>query len=124
MRGMIRVIRVRARGACGVRMERTDRSSEGLEVTCVLGHLLRVQQQVAVRAEAARPHVRREDSSVVVQAEGEVVLDEVLAGDAQVEGVPEVELVLHALHHISGDRAALWGGLPQKDGIPNFLQFV
>lgn len=107
-----------------VRMERTDRSSEGLEIARVLGHLLRVEQQVAIRAEAAGPHGWRENGSVVVKAEGEVVLDEVLAGDTQVEGVPELELVLHALHHISGDSASLWDGLPQEDGIPHFLQHV
>ena len=58
-----------------------------------LGHLLGVEHQVAVGAERARlpifvpsPHAR-----VRVQAEAEVVLDQVLAADPQVQWVPDMQ---------------------------------
>ena len=70
---------------CALREDNEEDHTRGL------GHLLGIEQQVAVGAEGARlavgaaaPH-----GDVVVQAEREVVLDQVLAGHSQVHGVPE-----------------------------------
>lgn len=77
---------------------------------------------MAVRAEAARPQLLWEDRGMVVQAEGQVILDEVLAGHPQVEGVPELEFVFHAMHHVQGDGAALRDRLAKEDRVPHLLQ--
>ena len=74
-----------------------DRLPERLEVARRLGHLLGVEQQVAVAPHPARPEAALvavfaavfffragPDRGVGVDAEGEVVVDEVLAGDAEV----------------------------------------
>ena len=49
---------------------------QGLEVSCRLGHLLTVEHQVAVAAEGARPVLLGENGGVVVQCEGEMILQE------------------------------------------------
>ena len=81
----------------GIRGVLLDRRLERLEVAGGLGHLLAVEQEVPVGAEALGPLalVLVPDGGVVVDGEREVVLDEVLARDAQVEGVPKVELCSH-----------------------------
>mmetsp|Transcript_29014 Transcript_29014/g.73666 ORF Transcript_29014/g.73666 Transcript_29014/m.73666 type:complete len:581 (+) Transcript_29014:153-1895(+) len=80
---------------------------QGKEVALGLRHLLVVDQQPAVAEEALRPHVRLllPDARVVVEGHGQVVLDQVLARDAQVHRIPEPELLAHGLQRLLGDLA-------------------
>ena len=73
-----------------------------------LGHLLGVEHQVAVGAEGARLLARppRPHAGVRVQAEAEVVLDQVLAADPQVQRVPVSEE--QAVRILSGADAIRW----------------
>lgn len=77
---------------------------------------------MAVRAHGFGPVAFREDGSVVVQAEREVVLDQILARHPQVEGVPELELVLHRRQLLLRHRAVLGNRLVEEDRIPHILQ--
>lgn len=76
---------------------------------------------MTVGAEAPRPQLLWEYGSVVVQTEGEVVLDEIFARDSQIEGIPETELVLHPLEKLTWDSAVLWDRLAQKNSVPDLL---
>lgn len=80
---------------------------EGQEVTGRLGHLLVIEledgrsgleayKKVTV-AEIASRHLGEvvPDGGVVVETEGKVVLDEILSGDTEIEGVPVAELLSH-----------------------------
>ena len=86
----------------GVRAVLLDGRLQRLEVARGLGHLLAVEEQVPVGAKAARPLalVPLPNRGVIVYGKREVVLDEVLAGHAQVERVPEVELRAHLVEEV------------------------
>ena len=76
---------------------------EGHEVTGRLGHLLAVELQVAVGTDGLGPVLAGEEGDVVVQPEGQVVGDEILAGDTDVEGVEVLELAAHGVESLLGD---------------------
>jgi len=57
------------------------------EITGTLRHLLPIQHQVTVRSHTEWPVLFREDSRVVINAEGKVVGYEVLAGGTDIEWV-------------------------------------
>mmetsp|Transcript_2529 Transcript_2529/g.10081 ORF Transcript_2529/g.10081 Transcript_2529/m.10081 type:complete len:340 (+) Transcript_2529:972-1991(+) len=99
------IARVRQREAHGVRRVQVDGLLQRLEVARRLGHLLAIEHQVAVAAVPERPVLLRKQRNVVVQREGEVVLNEVLAGHAQVEGVEEAELAAHGRKRLHAQRA-------------------
>mmetsp|Transcript_89785 Transcript_89785/g.187626 ORF Transcript_89785/g.187626 Transcript_89785/m.187626 type:complete len:219 (-) Transcript_89785:2338-2994(-) len=69
------------------------------EIALGLGHLLVVDEGEAVAEEASGPHflLVRPDAGVVVEAEGKMVLDQVLSGGTEVHGVPVSELLAHLL---------------------------
>ena len=91
------------------------------EVTIALGHLIGVEEQMSVASHGKGVFLRTPDSGVVVQAEGEMVLDEVLARDAQVERIPERELVFHALYSVCGDCTVSRDWRVQEDRVPHRL---
>mmetsp|Transcript_128627 Transcript_128627/g.274464 ORF Transcript_128627/g.274464 Transcript_128627/m.274464 type:complete len:412 (+) Transcript_128627:1637-2872(+) len=61
---------------------------------------------------------------MVVQAHGEVILDEVLPRDSEVHGVPEPELFAHLLQSLCGDLAAFRHGTLKHDEVPYFWRQV
>mmetsp|Transcript_132905 Transcript_132905/g.230952 ORF Transcript_132905/g.230952 Transcript_132905/m.230952 type:complete len:281 (+) Transcript_132905:995-1837(+) len=71
----------------------------GEEVALGLRHLLTVNQKPAVAEHAPWPQLRLflPDAGVVVQAHGQVVLDEILARYPQVHRVPVPEFLAHLL---------------------------
>lgn len=75
----------------------------GDEVSFVLGHLSAIQEDVSVGANRSGPFFFWEHGAVSVQEEGKVILDEVLSGNADVDGVPVVELALELLEGLAGD---------------------
>mmetsp|Transcript_18986 Transcript_18986/g.64402 ORF Transcript_18986/g.64402 Transcript_18986/m.64402 type:complete len:699 (-) Transcript_18986:775-2871(-) len=81
------------------------------EVSLLLGHLLAVDHDVAVGVHAAGPHLGAvlPDGRVVVQAHGQVVGDEVLGRNAQVHGVPVLELALEHRQLLLRNAAARLG---------------
>ena len=98
------VARVGAREARRVRAPLLDRALHRDEVALGLGHLLRVHLHEAVAVDAPRPHLGLlgPHGGVVVERHGQVVGDEVLARDAHVHGVPELELAAQLLHRSLG----------------------
>mmetsp|Transcript_13194 Transcript_13194/g.39937 ORF Transcript_13194/g.39937 Transcript_13194/m.39937 type:complete len:502 (-) Transcript_13194:1382-2887(-) len=80
-----------------------------LEVAFGLGHGLVVEQQVAVGAHSSRLAAGevRPDAGVRVQAEREVVLNQVLPAHPKVHRVPEVELAAAGGKHVAGDLTIL-----------------
>ena len=80
-----------------------------LQRTGGLGHLLRVEQQVAVGAHRARPLVGlpRPDRGVVVQREGQVVVDQVLAGHLN---APPTSHKANIPHMLTQDTLLRYGG--------------
>mmetsp|Transcript_2683 Transcript_2683/g.6002 ORF Transcript_2683/g.6002 Transcript_2683/m.6002 type:complete len:804 (-) Transcript_2683:561-2972(-) len=101
-----------------------DGPAERLEVARRLGHLLAVELEVAVGADALGPLLLREDGAVVVQEEREVVLDQVLARHAQVDGVPVRELLLHAVEGLLGDGSVLREGLLEHHVVEHLLRQI
>ena len=76
---------------------------KGHEVAGRLGHLLAVELQVAVGTDGLGPVLAGEEGDVVVQPEGQVVGDEILAGDTDVEGIEVLELAAHRVESLLGD---------------------
>mmetsp|Transcript_13690 Transcript_13690/g.36919 ORF Transcript_13690/g.36919 Transcript_13690/m.36919 type:complete len:354 (+) Transcript_13690:1044-2105(+) len=117
---------VRARGPDRIRRELRDDVCDREEVAFRLRHLLVVDKQPAVAEEALGPHVRLllPDAGVVVQGHRQVVLNEVLARDAEVHGVPKPELLPHLLQHRLRDLRLLRLGAVQEHEVPDLVREV
>ncbi len=74
--------------AAEIQSQRQPPLLEREEVAGALGHLIVVQVQVPIRAHGFGPHRLRENGSVVVNPKRQVVLHQVAAAGAQVDGVP------------------------------------
>mmetsp|Transcript_66053 Transcript_66053/g.157952 ORF Transcript_66053/g.157952 Transcript_66053/m.157952 type:complete len:222 (-) Transcript_66053:1837-2502(-) len=61
---------------------------------------------------------------MVVERHGEMVLNEVLAGNPQVHGVPELELFVHALQDLLLDLGLLRHGPLEEDVVPHLIRKV
>jgi len=92
------VPRVRETDPGGVSPEHLDDVLDGVEVALALGHLLVVDQNVAVALVAPGEHVLASpDPDVVLHGHGQVVPDQVLSGTAQVYGLLLLEVSPHSL---------------------------
>mmetsp|Transcript_289 Transcript_289/g.712 ORF Transcript_289/g.712 Transcript_289/m.712 type:complete len:283 (-) Transcript_289:491-1339(-) len=109
-----------AHGICGI-LE--NGFTQSLEVSRGLGHLIVVQEKVTVAPHALGPLLFWEDGRVVVEAEGEMVLDQVFSRDTEVEGVPIVELRLHLVKRFLGD-VGLWQVAINEDVVPHLRGHV
>mmetsp|Transcript_41491 Transcript_41491/g.123989 ORF Transcript_41491/g.123989 Transcript_41491/m.123989 type:complete len:208 (-) Transcript_41491:1673-2296(-) len=79
---------------------------------------------MAVGAERARPVLAREDGGVRVEAEAQVVLDEVLSRHAQIKGVPVLKLAAHLCQGLLANRAVARQLLAQEDVVPHLVGHV
>jgi len=98
--------------------------SEGKEVTSGLGHLLVIDHEEAVRVEGLRHAIGAvvPDSRVVIQRHDKVVVQQVLAGDTEVEGVPELKLATHALEDLLRDANGLLVGSIEEDVVEEIVR--
>lgn len=98
-----------------------DGLSHRQEITGTLRHLLSIQHQMAVRSHTEWPVLLREDSHVVVNAEGKVVGYEVLAGGTDVEWVEVHEGTSESFEFVFRDVGRLREGARSEDVVPNLV---
>mmetsp|Transcript_18069 Transcript_18069/g.38960 ORF Transcript_18069/g.38960 Transcript_18069/m.38960 type:complete len:1101 (-) Transcript_18069:274-3576(-) len=100
-----------------------DGAAQGDEVALRLGHLLRVDLHMPVAEEATGPHLWPvgPHGSVVVQRHRQVVRYEILARDAQVHRVPELDLTLELLDKLLLQSERWVVRLAKHDAVPEGL---
>ena len=91
------------------------------EITSALRHLLPIQHQMTVRSHTQRPVLFGEEGDVVVDAEGKVVRDEVLAGGTNVEWVEVGEGTSESFERVFRDVGGLGEGPRREDVVPDFV---
>ena len=91
---------------CAVSPKDYDKKVRGTfqceEIASGFRHLLIVQEKVSVGSNATRPMLARKDCGVVVEEEGQVVLDQIFARNTEVHRVPSrvIGFVLYTSHSI------------------------
>lgn len=91
------------------------------EVTGRLRHLLSVEHQVTVDPDSLGPLLLREESSVTVNPEGQVVGDKILTGRSDVERIKVVEMVLELSGLLGVDRAVGRELTVSEDILPDLV---
>ena len=91
------------------------------EITGTLRHLLPIQHQVTVRSHTEWPVLFREDSSVVVNAEGEVVGYEVLPRGTDVEWVEVREGTSESFKFVLRDVGGVGEGARSENVVPDLI---
>ena len=104
-----------------VRTKLFDAFTECQRVPLALRHLLSIEHQVSVRADAQGPLVLWEDGDVIVQCERQVVLYQVLARRPHVKGVEVVEFVLHRVGFLFRQGFRAWPRTVAKDVFPDLV---
>ncbi len=93
-------------------------------VARTLGHLLPVQHQMPIRTHTQGELVLREQRLVVVQAEGQVVVDQILGGGADVEGVEVLVLMLQRVHFFLRNGRVGWPRPVAEDVLPDLVDHL
>jgi len=105
----------------GVSTPFPNRLSHRQEITSTLRHLLPVQHQMTVRSHTDRPVLLGEEGDVVVNAEGKVVGNEVLARGTDVEWVEVGERTLQGFEFVFRDVGGLREGTRSEDIVPDLI---
>ena len=115
---------IRKRQPSGISTKLVNGLLQRQRVSSTLRHLLSVQHEMPIRPHTAGPLVLGEKSSVVVQAEGQVVRDEVLCRGADVQRIEVAEFVLECVCLFLGKGGRFGEGAVAEDIFPNLVRHL
>jgi len=94
------------------------------EVSRTFAHLLSVQHEMTVGPDGLRPVLLGEDRGVDIDAERQVVVDEILPRRSKIEGIEVLEVVFELRSLFEGQSAASGILSRSEDVTPNLVRHV